>query len=790
MNFQEILTQAERGIHQAPTLPGYRHPYITGWKELATTSPEKIRQMAANGYSGCNFVSVAKDGFACIIDIDDVDYAKSIGMPIPWDTFMVNTPSDGLHAYMWHTEESVKLGNTNILGPDASPAVEFKANYLTCASPGVFRSDKEPHGYYAPANDNEIQPISKELVEFLRTHGKRKKQYQARASKREFHPSYELEDEIEHQGWSMTGKEKVGSDGVRYIEFAECPIDDEVHAGMEKPSNFKCCLTIGDYGIGFDCKAGRHDALTISDVWEACEGRGIEPYPYCRYLDEDRTLEATTLVETFGAENALDKEERGNDTRPESAATTGETAATVNLDGFTYEEQDTGNGERLVQKFGRLIRWVSETNEWMVWGERGWRKDNAGTLMRMTKSVLQELFEEAHAGEKVDQTKLKHALTSGRVERRKAMIASAGFEKEVFTNINDWDADGWLFNVDNGVIDLRTQTFRERRPEDLCMKQSPVKYDATATCPLLGVAMNKWMCGDQNLIEYVQTALGVTLTSDTGVQALFVNQGDGENGKDTAFGVIAHVMGTYWQNVNFMTFAETKNHSEHRNDLASLAGAVRMVTSCESSDGHSLDEGVIKQVTGCSPVTCRQILGKPFTYMPQYKMWFMSNYEPVIKGNDWGIWRRVKKIPWNYTVKPEEKDPNFVEKLKAEAPGILNWMLAGLKRYLALGKKLPDCKAVEDATAQYRKDMDIVGRLANERLIIQTDATALGAEIYRAYGEWCKANGNLALGSRRFFAEFKKRYAGKIKWRDVNTGVLYEGVGITVDGIYPTPHMI
>ena len=161
------------------TLAGYRHPNIKGWKELATTSPDKIREMASNGYSGCNWVSVAKDGFACIIDIDDVEYAKSIGMPIPWDTFIVNTPSGGLHLYLWHTEESAELGNTNILGPDGSPAVEFKANNLTCASPGVLRSDKEPHGYYAPANDNEIQPISKELVEFLRTHGKQKKQYTA-----------------------------------------------------------------------------------------------------------------------------------------------------------------------------------------------------------------------------------------------------------------------------------------------------------------------------------------------------------------------------------------------------------------------------------------------------------------------------------------------------------------------------------------------------------------------------------------------------------------------------------
>jgi len=318
------------------------------------------------------------------------------------------------------------------------------------------------------------------------------------------------------------------------------------------------------------------------------------------------------------------------------------------------------------------------------------------------------------------------------------------------------------------------------------MKHSPVRYDPDAKCPLFEAAMNKWMCGDRSLVEYLQVGWGVTLTSDTSLQGLFFNQGDGENGKDTAFTAISYILGTYWQNVNFMTFAETKNHSEHRNDLASLAGAVRMVTSCESSDGHSLDEGVIKQVTGCSPVTCRQILGKPFTYMPQFKMWFMSNYEPVIKGGDWGIWRRVKKIPWNYTIRPEEKDPNFTDKLKAEAPGILNWMLRGLKRYIELGYRLPDCTAVEDATAQYKKDMDLIGRFATERLSFQPTATALGLSIYQAYGSWCKANGTLVLSSRRFYTEFKKRYGGKIKWRDVNTGILFEGVGIMVDGRYPS----
>lgn len=70
---------------------------------------------------------------------------------------------------------------------------------------------------------------------------------------------------------------------------------------MAELGNFKCCLTVGDYGLGFDCKAGRHQDSTISNVWEAREDRGIEPYPYCRYLDEDKQLEAKTLVDDLPA---------------------------------------------------------------------------------------------------------------------------------------------------------------------------------------------------------------------------------------------------------------------------------------------------------------------------------------------------------------------------------------------------------------------------------------------------------------------------------------------------------
>ena len=440
---------------------------------------------------------------------------------------------------------------------------------------------------------------------------------------------------------------------------------------------------------------------------------------------------------------------------------------------YTYRRDDTGNAERLVRKFGDQIRFICETGEWMVWTSNGWIKDTNGKLMRMTKEVVREIADEAMAGDDIDKPLMDHSRKSAQRDRRKAMIELASSEKGVATNFADWDADKWLLNVKNGVIDLRTQAFRERKQTDLCMRQANVTYDPDAKSPLWDAALLKYMSGDQSMVDFLARYAGYSLTGDCDAQSLIFNMGDGSNGKDTFTSTVAHMMGSYAADAAFETFAESKNHSEHRNDLAVLAGAVRFLTSCEGSDGHSLDEGVIKRVTGQSPVTVRHIHGKPFTYFPEYKLWFSSNYEPAIKGQDIGIWRRVKRVPWDYTITEAEKIEGFGDLLKKEAPGILNWALRGLAEYVKAGKMTYHPK-IDQATAQYRADMDIVGRFLRERCAMHPDATALGPNLYRAYVDWCRANGFYAANSRKFYGEFRRRLTGKVAERPTNAGAMFE----------------
>jgi putative DNA primase/helicase len=109
--------------------------------------------------------------------------------------------------------------------------------------------------------------------------------------------------------------------------------------------------------------------------------------------------------------------------------------------------------------------------------------------------------------------------------------------------------------------------------------------------------------------------------------------------------------------------------------------------------------------------------------------------------------------------------------------------------YIDLGNRLPRCKAVEDATAKYRKDMDIIGRFADECLFFKPTAVTMGPEIYKAYQSWCRDNGTLAMGSRRFYPELLKRYS-QVNKRNVSGGASLEGVGLLRDGVCMDADMV
>lgn len=278
-HLNEILAQARRGIHQTPTYPGLRHPAIKGSLDKATCKVEKIERYAKQ-HPDFNWVSVAIKDISILIDVDYATTARSMGMPIPEDTFLVRTPRGGLHIYLWWTPACAGLKNCDIYH-EGKLVVEVKMNRKTCASPGVHRTDSEPQGWYEPLNDHEVQPIRQDLIDWIKAHtDKREVSYK---KKLEYHPEFEYQDWIDHYDLVWTGKSKVVN-SVEYWGLGSCPFIGRPHTNAK----WDCTCVVWGNRIGISC-LGCSDK-GIQDFRELMEDEDIEDYPYYVYKFEDPAL--------------------------------------------------------------------------------------------------------------------------------------------------------------------------------------------------------------------------------------------------------------------------------------------------------------------------------------------------------------------------------------------------------------------------------------------------------------------------------------------------------------------
>jgi putative DNA primase/helicase len=145
-------------------------------------------------------------------------------------------------------------------------------------------------------------------------------------------------------------------------------------------------------------------------------------------------------------------------------------------------------------------------------------------------------------------------------------------------------------------------------------------------------------------------------------------------------------------------------------------------------------------------VTARFLDGVFFNFTPAFKMWMATNHKPVIKGTDHGIWRRIKLIPFITRIEEEQQDKHLEQKLMQEAPGILNWLIEGAKRWCAEGLRTPNI--IINATDEYRSEMDVIGNFLKERCEMKQEGSIKARELFKCYEEWCDDHNEHAVSER------------------------------------------
>ena len=217
-----------------------------------------------------------------------------------------------------------------------------------------------------------------------------------------------------------------------------------------------------------------------------------------------------------------------------------------------------------------------------------------------------------------------------------------------------------------------------------------------------------------------------------------------------------------------------KYNNQNTSDLAKLKGA-RLVTAAEGEEGQRLAESAIKQMTGGEKIQARALYADWFEYTPEFKIILCTNHKPVIRGTDYAIWRRLRLIPFAETIPESEQDKNLSEKLQAELPGILRWVVEGAAKWLTHGLETPD--SVKAATENYQSESNVI-RSFLDLQCIESGAASVGAtELFREFDRWRQDEGQRKIKQTKFGRMLSE--LGYEKSRQPGTGrMIYTGIGL------------
>lgn len=417
-------------------------------------------------------------------------------------------------------------------------------------------------------------------------------------------------------------------------------------------------------------------------------------------------------------------------------------------------ETDLGNSKRLVQRFGQELRFCHPWGMYLVWDGKRWKADDTDGVMARAKRVVLTLGREAAL---IDDDKQRRAvLTFARASesghRLEAMVKLARSEPGVPVVPAELDRHPWLLNVQNGIVDLRTGDLLEHDRRLLLTRLAPVDFDAGAECPLW-LAFLERILPDRLVREYVQRSVGYALTGTVVEQALFFLYGSGANGKSTFLNIVRTLLGDEYATEAAPDFLVERRGERHPTELALLFGR-RLVTTIETGTAQYMNEPLVKRLTSSDPITARRMREDFWQFEPTHKLFLAANHKPIVRGTDYGVWRRIKLIPFDVEIGEAERDRNLEDKLRDELPGILAWAVDGCLDWQRQG--LVEPTAVVSATGAYRSEMDVLGQFLAARAQLGAGLVVATRALRTGYEHWCEQGGERPLGAREFAAQLRR----------------------------------
>jgi putative DNA primase/helicase len=447
-----------------------------------------------------------------------------------------------------------------------------------------------------------------------------------------------------------------------------------------------------------------------------------------------------------------------------------------------YDVNETHQAMALIDCCGRWIRYCPEIG-WLVYHpEDGcWKEKYAEAAVFTVVEHFAHLRWENAEDE------------SSEVRFAKSMLSASGLaavmrivknDQRVVQHQERFDRRPELLNCRGEVYDLKAGTHRPAEPEDYLTKSTRTgvwgKPEGAGETPLpekflefIGEITGKDGEARLDLAHYLLFYFGYALSGDMGA-GFFVNfHGQGRNGKSALLSLMLELFGDYGAAIPEDLVLENPRASGF--DLSEIPG-VRLGVVADAPDGHLNMKSMKPIITG-DPMSAKRKFRENLQFKPVCKIAVGTNNRLKLRETGLGVQRRIRMIPFDYTIPEEKVDVFLKDKLLEEAPLILALLIGMAREYYKKGggpRAFPPCEVVDAASREYMASEDQIAQFLEEKTEAAEGAQVTAADLYKAYLAWCDDQGIRKKLSANSFGD--RMTARKVERKNTGTARVYAGI--------------
>mgnify|MGYP001185284634 CR=1 FL=1 len=401
-------------------------------------------------------------------------------------------------------------------------------------------------------------------------------------------------------------------------------------------------------------------------------------------------------------------------------------AGVLSLEAFQRlaSEGERGLAQLVAQVLSGEVVWTGR--KWFSYNQHEaiWETKLDENLLGLEYDALRQAIDEAarHLGDSREIDALRRDVA--KVAKRKSIredlrdiLSQPGFERHLDQQVN-------VLSCKNGVVDLRTGTIRPRAKEDYCTFYCDCIYAGLdSPTPIPENFVRELMLEDEDMCSYLQTILGYALCGINPKQGqrFFILCGLTSNGKSVLLKIISILLGPYCKGMESGTLQmHTKSVNSATPATRMLCPPVRIAFQDEQNAHISLDNSLIKEMTGGNVITARYLHENPIQYTPTFCPFLLTDTQPVCRAEA-SLKRRLRYIPFDAKfVADKDFDPQnpthrrriegieerfATEEAKSQ---FLTWLVKGAVRFHGYGSfsNVPQPAAVEEATEDFLAEND------------------------------------------------------------------------------------